>query len=199
VTRLILWRHGQTGFNAEARVQGQFDAELSETGVDQAVAAAQRLATLEPDLLVSSDLRRASVTAAALAEVTGLQVTYDARLRERHFGEWQGLLLSEITMRWPDAYAQWRRGEPVADMGIEEIDDLAKRVATALQEIVAGAPDRSTIVVTTHGGAAKHGVGAILGWPSTVTRSLVGLDNCHWTELVSSSVRGWQLRAHNVG
>jgi broad specificity phosphatase PhoE len=199
VTRLILWRHGETDFNAESRVQGQFDSALTEAGLGQAGTAARLLAALKPDLLFSSDLKRTADTAAALAQVTGLPVTYDVRLRERHFGEWQGLLLSEIAERWPEAYARWRRGEPVADVGVEEVDEVAKRVAAALHEIVAEAPDRSTIVVATHGGAAKHGAGALLGWPPTVVRSLAGLDNCHWTELVSSSVRGWQLRAHNVG
>jgi probable phosphoglycerate mutase len=199
VTRLILWRHGQTEFNAESRVQGQYDCALSEVGLEQAATAAQGLAALKPDLLFASDLQRAADTAAALARLTGLPVTHDTRLRERHFGDWQGLLLSEIAQRWPEAYARWRRGEPVTDMGIEEVDDVAKRMAAALQEFVAGAPEGSTIVVTTHGGAANYGTGAMLGWPVAVTRSLVGLDNCHWTELVSGSVRGWRLRAHNVG
>ncbi len=199
MTRLIFWRHGQTDFNAAARVQGQFDAALSDIGRMQAAAAAKRLAAFNPDILVSSDLRRAADTAAALAQETGLPVTYDVRLRERYFGEWQGELLSDIKERWPEAFARWQAGEPVSEVGIEELDDVAKRVAAAVQEFVAAAPPRATIVVTTHGGAAKHGAGAILGWPASVTRGIVGLDNCHWTELVFGSVRGWQLRAHNVG
>jgi broad specificity phosphatase PhoE len=199
VTRLILWRHGQTDFNAESRVQGQYDSELSEVGVAQASAAARLLAGFKPDLIVSSDLKRAANTAAALSAETGLPVTYDVRLRERHFGEWQGLLLSEMKERWPDAYARWRAGEPVTDVGVEEIADLAKRVSAAVHDIVAGVGEDATVVVTTHGGAAKHGLGALMGWPEEVTRSLIGLDNCHWTECWSHKVRGWQLRGHNMG
>jgi probable phosphoglycerate mutase len=199
VTRLIFWRHGQTDFNAAARVQGQYDAPLSDFGQAQAAAAAVRLAALGPDVLYASDLQRAADTAAALARETGLPVTFDQRLRERHFGEWQGELLSDIRERWPDAFARWQAGEPVTDVGIEELDDVAKRVAAAVHDFVAAAPSTATIVVTTHGGAAKYGAGAILGWPPEVARSVVGLDNCHWTELVFGSVRGWQLRAHNVG
>jgi glucosyl-3-phosphoglycerate phosphatase len=199
VTRLIFWRHGQTDYNAAARVQGQYDAALSDIGQAQAAAAAKRLAALSPDAIYSSDLQRAADTAAALAEETGLPVTFDERLRERHFGEWQGLLLSDIRDRWPEAFARWQAGEPVTDVGIEELDEVAKRVAAAVHEFVAAAPSTATIVVTTHGGAAKHGAGAVLGWPPSVTRLIVGLDNGHWTELVFGKVRGWQLRAHNVG
>jgi len=199
VTRLIFWRHGQTDFNAAARVQGQYDAALSDLGRAQAAAAAKRLAAIGPGAIYSSDLQRAADTAAALAQETGLPVTFDERLRERHFGEWQGKLLSDIRERWPDAFVRWQAGEPVPDVGIEELSDVAKRVAAAVHEFVAAAPPTATIVVTTHGGAAKHGAGAILGWPPEVTRVVVGLDNCHWTELVFGKVRGWQLRAHNVG
>src|SRR5690606_19337304 len=81
--RLILWRHGQTAWNVTGRVQGQTDVDLDETGVAQAAATAPRVAQYRPDLIVSSDLRRAARTAAALADVTGLPVEYDARLRER--------------------------------------------------------------------------------------------------------------------
>jgi broad specificity phosphatase PhoE len=68
-----------------------------------------------------------------------------------------------------------------------------------LQEAMALAPSDGTTVVATHGGAARHGIAALLGWPDTVARTLAGLDNCHWTELRFDAVRGWQLRAHNVG
>ena len=40
MTRLIFWRHGQTDFNAAARVQGQYDAALSDLGRAQAMATA---------------------------------------------------------------------------------------------------------------------------------------------------------------
>ncbi len=54
-------------------------------------------------------------------------------------------------------------------------------------------------MVTTHGGGARQGVGHLLGWDHTVLRSLGSLANCHWTELRHNDVRGWHLRAHNVG
>jgi probable phosphoglycerate mutase len=54
-------------------------------------------------------------------------------------------------------------------------------------------------VVATHGAAARQGVGQLLGWPLAQLRTLRALQNCHWVELTSDDVRGWQLAAYNVG
>ncbi|MFC9289882.1 histidine phosphatase family protein, partial [Streptomyces sp. NPDC057052] len=57
--RVILWRHGQTLWNVERRFQGTTDVPLTETGVAQARRSARLLASLKPDAIVASDLRRA--------------------------------------------------------------------------------------------------------------------------------------------
>jgi broad specificity phosphatase PhoE len=180
-TSLILWRHGITEWNAGDRVQGQMDVPLSARGREQAVVAAQRLAALRPAAIVASDLRRAADTAAALAALTNLPVRLDPRLRERNFGDWQGLTIAEIAERYPTEYARWRAGDPDLGCGVESIDDMAKRVGAALREA-----------------AAQRGVGELLGWSHQVTRLLYGLANCHWSELRLDPARGWRLRAHNV-
>jgi broad specificity phosphatase PhoE len=198
VTRLLLWRHGQTAWNAADRVQGQLDVDLSAVGRAQADAAAVRLAELHPDLIVASDLRRAADTAATLAAITGLDVTYDVRLRERHYGEWQGLTNSEIDSRWPEASERWRAGLPVPEFGIEDLDEVGKRMADALRDASDAAPG-GTIVVAGHGGAIRRGVIAMLGWPESVVRTLGVISNCHWVELRMDPRRGWQLRAYNAG
>ncbi|MEU4592022.1 histidine phosphatase family protein [Micromonospora aurantiaca (nom. illeg.)] len=198
MTRLIIWRHGNTDWNAASRVQGQTDVPLNDLGREQARAAAPVLAALRPDAIVASDLRRAADTAAALAALTALPVRSDARLRERHFGQWQGLTLTEVAERFPDEYARWRAGDPDPGAGIEPLGDLGARLGAGFQD-AADLATGGTVVVTTHGGGARQGVGHLLGWDHTVLRSLGSLANCHWTELRHDDVRGWHLRAHNVG
>jgi glucosyl-3-phosphoglycerate phosphatase len=197
VTRLIVWRHGQTAWNAAGRLQGQIDVDLDAVGVAQAAAAAPPLAAFRPAAIVSSDLLRTRRTADALAAVTGLPVATDPRLRERNYGGWEGLTHAEIQAGWPDGYRAWQAGDPNPGCGIEPLADLAKRAAEGLAAAVEHAPG-GTVVAVTHGGSSKRGVGALLGWPDEVVQDLVVLDNCHWAELTAGR-RGWRLRAYNVG
>ena len=199
VTRLIVWRHGNTDWNAQGRVQGQTDVPLNDLGHQQAVDAAELLIRLKPDLIVASDLRRATDTAAALAALTGLSVRPDPRLRERFFGEWQGLTMTEVAADRPEEHARWTDGADVIGGGVETLDDLGKRVAEALQDAADAIPAGGTAVVATHGAAARQGMGHLLGWPRQQLRTLRALQNCHWVELTHDPVRGWQIGAYNVG
>jgi 2,3-bisphosphoglycerate-dependent phosphoglycerate mutase/probable phosphoglycerate mutase len=70
--RLVLWRHGETDYNVGRRMQGQLDSKLSPLGIEQARRAAPVLAGFAPQALLTSDLARASDTAAVLAHRTGL-------------------------------------------------------------------------------------------------------------------------------
>ncbi|TME99823.1 MAG: histidine phosphatase family protein, partial [Chloroflexi bacterium] len=63
-SRLILIRHGESTWNRERRIQGQLDPPLSEQGHEQARRVAGRLARRQVDGLYTSDLLRASQTAA---------------------------------------------------------------------------------------------------------------------------------------
>ncbi|MFG2064661.1 histidine phosphatase family protein [Micromonospora sp. NPDC048871] len=198
MTRLIIWRHGNTDWNAANKVQGQTEVPLNDLGREQAREAAPLLAALNPDAIVTSDLSRAADTAAALAALTGLPVRSDARLRERYFGQWQGLLLTEVAERFPEEYARWRAGDPDPGADVEPLDELGKRIGTALHEIADEMPG-GTIVVATHGGAARQGCGQLLGWDHTVLRTIGPLRNCHWTDLRREDDRGWRLRSYNVG
>lgn len=198
MTRLVVWRHGHTDWNGGDRVQGQSDTALNDLGREQAAAAAPLLAALQPDAIVSSDLRRAVDTAQALAALTGLPVRTDPRVRERHYGLWQGLTMPTIAERFPAEYARWLAGDQSPGCEVESLDDLGKRVGEALQDAADAVPG-GTIVIATHGGAARQGCGQLLGWPPPVLRTIGPLQNCNWTELRFDTVRGWQLRAHNVG
>jgi glucosyl-3-phosphoglycerate phosphatase len=200
VTRLVLWRHGHTEWNGQLRVQGHSDTPLSGLGHRQAAEAAPLLATLKPDLIVSSDLRRCTETAAALAERTGLAVTTDPRLRERAYGEWEGLTMTQIAQRWPESYQRKQAGADAADLGhgIERPAEVMKRVGEALRGLVEANPG-ATAVVVSHGGAIRYGIFDLLGLPAEQLRTVYALVNCHYSEVRLDPSRGWVLRSHNVG
>lgn len=150
MTTLYLIRHGETPWNVEGRYQGQLDPPLNERGHRQARAAAERLAPIGFDVIYSSDLARARQTAEALAELIGLPVHVDPRLREIHQGVWQGVLIDEIRARWPRELDGWER-DPwrYHPPGGERIDEVQARLFAAIDEIVARHP-RGTVAVFTH-------------------------------------------------
>lgn len=199
-TRLLLWRHGHTEWNERHRIQGHADVPLSAHGRAQAAATAPLLAALGPAVIVSSDLQRCTATADTLATATGLPVRYDPRLRERAYGQWEGLTMAEIAQQWPESYARKSAGADAADLGhgIEQPGEVMKRVAEALHAAAEAAPEGTTVVVS-HGGACRYGMFELLGWPAAQLRTVAILGNCHYTELRLDADRGWVLQAHNVG
>ena len=71
MTALILVRHGESEWNREGRVQGQFDSPLTEMGVVQAKSVSRYLSGVllkEPLRIYTSPLERASETASIIAE-----------------------------------------------------------------------------------------------------------------------------------
>ncbi|MEU3343787.1 histidine phosphatase family protein [Streptomyces sp. NPDC006700] len=196
--RIILWRHGQTPWNVERRFQGSTDIELTGTGVGQARRAARLLASLRPDAIVSSDLARATRTAAELAALTGLEVARDEGLRETYAGVWQGLTHEEIIDRYGEEYTAWKRGEPVRRGGGELETEVADRAAPVVLRYVEKVPEDGTLVVVSHGGTIRTTLGRLLGLEPHHWESLGGLSNCCWSVL-GEGARGWRLMEHNAG
>jgi len=89
-------RHGQTDWNVEGRFQGHSDVALNAQGLAQAHAAAVVLAACPVDLIVASPLIRALKTAAIVAEAIGKPLRIDSELKERHFGDFEGLIVDEV-------------------------------------------------------------------------------------------------------
>ena len=196
--RLVLWRHGQTAWNAQGRAQGQHDVPLDETGLSQAREAATRLASLQPAAIVSSDLVRAADTAAELARLTGVEVRYDRRLREVHFGEREGLTMEESLARFPDVTRRWLRAENVRFPGGETYRETAQRFAAALTDLAAQMDADATVVVAAHGGAMRVGTGAFLRFPPSLWQAFGGFANCNWAVLVEARL-GWRIDEWNAG
>jgi broad specificity phosphatase PhoE len=193
IRRLVLLRHGQTEYNAGNRMQGQLDTDLTDLGRAQAVAAAEVLAKRQPLLIVSSDLRRAYDTAAALGERTGLPVRVDPRLRETHLGDWQGLTHLEVDAAAPGARLAWRDDARWAPHGGESRVDVADRSLPLVAELVAddtdwGAdePDRPVVLVA-HGGLIAALTAALLDLPVDNWPVLGGMGNASWVQLSGHS------------
>lgn len=183
MAELVLLRHGRTAWNHQKRVQGQLDAELDDTGREQAAKAAEALALPRPALLWSSDLVRARDTASYLAGATGLTPTYDARLREFDLGERQGLTHDEYAAIAPEEFELFRQGYYDDAPGAESVADVRARMVAALGEMLAALGPEETAIAVTHGAAARVAIAAMLGWSDDAFHSLRALANCGWAVL----------------
>ena len=148
-TTLLLSRHGAIDWSG--RIGAPNDG-LSDLGRRQALALAQRLAGQEAAALYSSTLRRAAETAEVLARHLGLEVRWDARLREWDPGDWLGLPEEEVKARYPE---EWER--VFADLdhpmpGGETFSQLQQRVFEFAREVSQAHPDQQVLLVS-HGGA----------------------------------------------
>ncbi|MEY4418084.1 MAG: hypothetical protein RIQ88_522 [Actinomycetota bacterium] len=140
-TILGLLRHGQTDWNVELRLQGTSDIELNETGIAQARVAASKIHRSDWDIILSSPLMRAKVTAEIIAEQTGLEVVLVPDLVERSFGEGEGL-----------SHPEWRKiyesGQQIP--GLETVEQLTVR-ARSLLSLASTHYDGKRILAVTHG------------------------------------------------
>jgi probable phosphoglycerate mutase len=146
---LSVIRHGQAEGNTSHRLIGWADVPLDEVGRNQADIVGRRLVSAGVERIVSSDIARARQTAAPLAEMLGLEVELDPRLREIDNGDWTGLLPAEIEARWPELWHAYVGGEDVDRPGGERWCDVRQRIRQCMEELTT---DSRFTAVFTHGG-----------------------------------------------
>jgi broad specificity phosphatase PhoE len=156
MTELLLVRHGETDWNAEGKLQGHTDRPLNDDGRRQAQALADRLATENIDAVYASDLSRAREMAEILAAKHGLPVVVDPDLREKNWGNWEGLTSDErLHVEFEGETSEAHRD----------------RMLTAVERIVERHPE-GRIVVVTHGGSLRRIQAAVSGFAPPV------IENC---------------------
>ena len=147
-TVTALLRHGQTPMSVQKRYAGRTDVPLTEVGVQQAAAAAKRLASAGLGVIVTSPLLRTVQTAQAVAAVTGAAVVTDDGFRETDFGAWEGLTFAEVRERWPAEMSAWLADPEVAPPGGESFTDVSARVIAALDRVLAARAGQTVLIVS---------------------------------------------------
>ena len=172
---LFLFRHGETDWNREGRLQGHTDTPLNATGLAQAQALAERLRAHRLDAVVSSDLARAWTTGQIVAEGLGIPLIREPGLRETHIGEAEGLFWPEVKSRFGEALTErWFTDDDAAFPGGETGLETRSRGLAALRRFVAEQPYRR-IGVSTHGAMVRQLMKHALppGSPPARTRNTV--------------------------
>lgn len=197
--KLVIWRHGQTDWNIENRFQGHSDIPLNDVGHFQAEHAAKILIGMEPTKIIASDLIRAQQTGGKLAELAGVELLTDVRLRETNGGNWEGKTGAENRANDSARFIGWISGDdgPAGEIG-ERRSEVAARAELAALDAIEGV--EGTVVLVTHGGTARCLLGKLLKLEFADWASLGGLSNAQWSVIeYSQHLERWTLSEHNAG
>ena len=164
--KILMIRHGVTAANAEGRLQGHADVELSAQGVDQAERLHRRFASegLQPTHVYSSPLRRTAATASIASRSWDVPIVHWDDLKETDVGAFTGLTIAEAEVRFPEMTRAFLRDDDwdVVDNaeGYQARNDRARRV---VDRVVADHADGDVVVLFAHGGILQCIVAALLG------------------------------------
>jgi len=136
---IYLLRHGETDWNKEKRLQGREDVPLNATGIQQAHNATVMFDDIHLDLILTSPLSRAKVTAQIIADYTNTPVIVEPDLTERDFGS--------LSATIPSSGDIFRLTDETDD--VEPVEHVADRII----EVIRKYPLNSSILLVSHGGA----------------------------------------------
>lgn len=161
MTEFYFIRHGQTKANVLKMKQGTINTEityLNDNGQRQAQTLADNFDISFADRIICSPLNRTKQTATILNQKAHLPISYDKRLLEISYGEWDGQKNADLRKLHPDAYNDYLNDVlplyvKYAPHG-ETFDDVINRVHQFMIDSIEEFPNERIICVT-HGFTVK--------------------------------------------
>jgi probable phosphoglycerate mutase len=195
-TRVFLIRHAESA-HPDVFHGYESDTDLGPRGYRQAAALGPVVAGLRPDVLVSSAMLRARVTAAAIAAASGLPIRVEPLLHERKVGDLQGRPVHGEFGVWPDTLARWVAGDTTyAPAGTESFDQIRDRVLPVWDRVTQENQDK-TLAIVAHGIVIRVVLLSVVeGYNAADWPRLGRIANASISE-VTGSARAW--RAVRIG
>jgi probable phosphoglycerate mutase len=153
-TRIYLVRHGETEFNRMGVFRGRFDVDLNDVGLKQARETGEALAGEGIDLILTSPLKRAAVTAETVSKALGIGYEVDAAFNNINLGSWQGVPKKKVMEDFPEEWRRWTtEPEHLVVPGGESVEDVKKRASLRLLDIVSAR--EGAVAIVTHRSVIK--------------------------------------------
>ncbi|MFP3866797.1 MAG: histidine phosphatase family protein [Desulfobacteraceae bacterium] len=169
MTQIILVRHGQTPWNKDKIFRGSKDIPLNDQGQEEARLAGEWLKDETIHAAYTSPLSRSRQTALTIAQHHNLEVQDLPGLSDLCYGDWEGLPLTEVKLKYADLYRQWETApHTVRFPGGETLEEVGSRALAAAQDVIQRYPDQVVLL------AAHRAVNKVL------IAALIGLDNSHF-------------------
>lgn len=184
MTYIRFVRHGQTDWNITGTIQGQTDIPLNNFGIKQAKYCALSLSVKDFDIIITSPLKRAKMTATIINKQLNIPIYYHDAFKERYFGYGEGKTKAKLDFDYPD------RNYPNQESRLT----VNRRVMSALNTIIKTHKDKRILIVS-HGAVLN----SIL---SSVSNHLIGskittLKNGSFTDLIVKDDI-WLIENHNL-
>lgn len=159
--KMYFVRHGQTEWNAIARMQGQWNSDLSALGREQAKISGKVLSRFPIDAIYASPLDRTRQTASFVTEHVDLPVTFDERIMEWDCGDWSGHLYAEVAEKWKDEWQAYQQDKfHYRGPNCENYPDMFTRARPFLDEVLETPHEH--IAIISHGMIGKVMIAALL-------------------------------------
>ncbi len=145
---LYVARHGQTVWNAQNKVCGITDVDLTEQGIEQAKALALTVKDKNIDLILSSPLKRAVDTSKIVAQICSIAIQTDERLTEQNYGIYEGV------DRKHEDFLNNKRNFAYRYPNGESMMQVAYRVYGLIDEIKTRYTNQNILIIS-HGGVCR--------------------------------------------
>lgn len=190
-TRVLLLRHAETA-NPTVFHGAESDIGLSPRGEAQVRLIGPIIAGERPTVVVSSNMLRARLTAASIAQAANIPHFTEHLLHERQVGALQGVPIMATNGLWPDTLKRWMNGEThYAPAGAESFDEIAQRVLPVWDRIT-GQFAGETIAIVAHGIVIRVILLSLLDGYNVADWPRLGrVQNVSVSELVGCG-RSWQ-------
>lgn len=168
--RLIFARHAESTGNAEGRLQGYAEYELTEDGVAQAHKLHERFQRqgFEPTHIYSSPLKRTAATAQIACRSWSLPISYWDSLKEHDVGIFSGLTWDEIEAKYPKVAKEYQRSRNWDVVtGAESLGDRRTRAQHVVDTVLGRHTNDDRVLLFTHGGILQHMLAALMGTDRT--------------------------------
>ncbi len=165
MTEIYLIRHVQAEGNRYRMMQGHWDGNVTDLGLQQIDALAKRLRGEKIDAVYASDLYRTRMTASAVTRYHDLPLRTTDQLREIHVGRWETLFFGNVIHDEPElAYAFMHDQDKFSIEGGETYAQVGRRALAALEDIARSHPGQ-TVAVVSHGVTIRCLLSRITGIP----------------------------------
>ena len=187
MTTIYMIRHGESKANEKDVFIGHTDLELTDLGAKQAEITAEYLKSITPDVIYSSDLKRAWCTAQATAKHYGMEVLPEQGIREIYAGQWEYVPFAQLMVDYPESFGNiWCKDIANARCdGGESVAEVYDRVVKTVRTIALRHPGQ-TVFLFSHATPirtmAVHAMGkpaaevGALPWPSNASVTKIAFD-----------------------